>query len=216
MRTLKTTILLSSAAVLMLSAPAFAADAVVEQPPAPAAPIEAAPVASDWSGAYLGAYGGYGWNKHKTDEGKINADGFNGGAYGGYNFQNGQFVYGGEADLGYSGGEETRNGIKAKQGVDGSVRARAGIALDPVLLYGTGGLAVTNSKLSADTGSDSNTRIGWTAGAGAEAKITNNLIGRVEYRYSDYGRKDFDLGGPSEVSSKLTTNEVRVGLGYKF
>jgi len=214
MRTLKTTIL-CSAAVLMLSAPTFAADAVMEQAPAPA-PVEAAPVASDWSGAYLGAYGGYGWNKHKTDEGNINADGFKGGAYGGYNFQNGQFVYGGEADLGYSGGDETRNGIKAKQGVEGSVRARAGIDLNPVLLYGTGGLAVTNSKLSADTGSDSNTRIGWTAGAGAEAKITNNLIGRVEYRYSDYGRKDFDLGGPSEVSSKLTTNEVRVGLGYKF
>ena len=58
---------------------------------------------------------------------------FKGGAYGGYNFQNGQFVYGGEADLGYSGGDETRNGIKAKQGVEGSVRARAGIALNPVL-----------------------------------------------------------------------------------
>lgn len=214
MRTLKTTIL-ASAAVLTLSAPVFAADAIQEQPPAPA-PIEA-PAAADWSGAYLGAYGGYGWNKHKTDDsGNINADGFQGGAYGGYNFQNGQFVYGGEADLGYSGGDDTRNGIKAKQGVEGSVRARAGIALDPVLLYGTGGLAVANSKLSSDTGSDSNTRIGWTVGAGAEAKFTQNIVGRLEYRYSDYGKKDFDLGGLDDVSSKLTTNEIRVGVGYKF
>jgi outer membrane immunogenic protein len=212
MRTLKTTIL-ASAAVLTLSAPVLAADVIAEQPPAPA-PIEQ-PAAADWSGAYLGAYGGYGWNKHKTDAGNLNADGFQGGAYGGYNFQNGQFVYGGEADLGYSGGSETNNGIKAKQGVEGSVRARAGIALDPVLLYGTGGLAVTNSKLSTPTDSDSNTRIGWTAGAGAEAKITQNIVGRAEYRYSDYGRKDFSLDG-ADVSSKLTTNEVRVGLGYKF
>jgi outer membrane immunogenic protein len=213
MRTLKTTIL-ASVAVLTLSAPVLAADAVVEQAPAPEAVVEA-PV-SDWSGAYLGAYGGYGWNKHKTDEGNIDADGFKGGAYGGYNFQNGQFVYGGEADLGYSGGDDTSNGIKAKQGVEGSVRARAGIDLNPVLLYGTGGLAVINSKLESATGDDSNTHIGWTAGAGAEAKITQNIVGRVEYRYSDYGKKDYDLGGLDDVSSKLTTNEVRVGVGYKF
>ena len=149
-----------------------------------------------------------GTSTRPTILGNINADGFQGGAYGGYNFQNGQFVYGGEADLGYSGGDETRGGIKAKQGVEGSVRARAGIALDPVLLYGTGGLAVTNSKLSSDTGSNSNTRVGWTVGAGAEAKFTQNIVGRVEYRYSDYGKKDFDLGGLDDVSSKLTTNEI--------
>ena len=213
MRTLKTMIL-ASAAVLTLSAPVLAADAIVEQAPAPEAVQFEQP--AGWEGAYLGVYGGYGWNKNKTSEGTLDADGIKGGGYGGYNFQNGQFVYGGEADLGYSGGDETRGGIKAKQGVEGSVRARAGIALDPVLLYGTGGLAVANSKLSSDTGSDSNTRIGWTVGAGAEAKFTQNIVGRVEYRYSDYGKKDFDLGGLDDVSSKLTTNEIRVGVGYKF
>lgn len=213
MRTLKTMIL-ASAAVLTLSAPVFAADAVVDQPPAPeAAPFEQP---SGWDGAYLGAYGGYGWSKNKTDAGKLDADGLQGGAYGGYNFQNGQFVYGVEGDLGYSGAKERNFGYKAKQGVEGSVRARAGVALDPVLLYGTGGVALTDNKLSGPDGSDSKTHVGWTLGAGAEAKITQNVVGRVEYRYTDYGRKDYDLGGLDDVSNKITTNEVRVGVGYKF
>ena len=75
---------------------------------------------------------------------------------------------------------------------------------------------MTNSKLSSRTGSDSNTHIGWTAGAGAEAKITQNIVGRVEYRYSDYGQQGLRSGRFDDVSSKLTTNEVRVGVGYKF
>lgn len=213
MRTLKTMIL-ASAAVLTLSAPVFAADAIVEQAPAPeAVPFEQP---SGWDGAYLGVYGGYGWNKNKTSEGKLDADGIKGGGYGGYNFQNGQFVYGVEGDLGYSGAEERNFGYKAKQGVEGSVRARAGIALDPVLLYGTGGVAVTDNKLSGPDGSDSKTHVGWTAGVGAEAKVTQNIVGRVEYRYTDYGKKDYDLGGLDDVSNKITTNEIRVGVGYKF
>ncbi|MBP0500691.1 porin family protein, partial [Mycobacterium tuberculosis] len=85
---------------------------------------------------------------------------------------------------GYSGAKENNFGYKAKQGVEGSIRARAGIALDPVLLYGTGGVAITDSKLSGPLGSESKTHVGWTAGAGAEAKITQNIVGRVEYRYT--------------------------------
>lgn len=213
MRTLKTMIL-ASAAVLTLSAPVLAADVITEQAPAPEAAYQAPQ--ADWSGAYLGVYGGYGWNKNKTSVGKLDADGIKGGAYGGYNLQNGQFVYGAEGDIGYSGAKENNFGYKAKQGVEGSIRARAGIALDPVLLYGTGGVAITDSKLSGPLGSESKTHVGWTAGAGAEAKITQNIVGRVEYRYTDFGKKDYDLGGLDSVSNKITTNEVRVGVGYKF
>lgn len=214
MRTLKTMIL-ASAAVLTLSAPVLAADAIVEQAPAPEAVPFEQPVGG-WDGAYVGAYGGYGWNKNKTSEGKLDADGFKGGAYGGYNLQNGQFVYGVEGDIGYSGAKERNFGYKAKQGVEGSVRARAGVALDPVLLYGTGGVAITENKLTGPDGSDSKTHVGWTAGVGAEAKITENIVGRAEYRYTDFGKKDYDLGGLDDVSNKITTNEIRVGVGYKF
>ena len=56
---------------------------------------------------------------------------------------------------------------------------------------------------------------GWTLGAGVETKLTHNMTARIEYRYSDYGSHTYDLGGTGYRSS-LNTNEVRVGLGFKF
>ena len=42
--------------------------------------------------------------------------------------------------------------------------------------------------------SDSQTFIGWTIGLGAEYAFTDNLIGRLEARYTDFGDSDFALG----------------------
>ncbi|MEO5755270.1 MAG: outer membrane beta-barrel protein [Mesorhizobium sp.] len=62
------------------------------------------------------------------------------------------------------------------------------------------------------------THIGWTVGAGVEHAFTDKWIARVEYRYSDFGTKDLSiaagLGQVADVS--LQTNDIRVGLSYKF
>ena len=215
MRTLKS-LVLASASVLALSVPVLAADAIVEQPPVPeATPVETFPTAR-WAGGYVGAYAGYGWGENDTNiPGKIETDGFKGGAYGGWNFQNNNFVYGLEGDLGYSGMEDSNFGYKAEQGVEGSARARVGYAFDPVMAFVTGGVAATEGKISANGGSDSNTHVGWTAGAGVEGFITDNIIGRVEYRYSDFGKKDYTVAGQS-FENDLTTQDVRFGIGLKF
>ncbi|TIX52502.1 MAG: porin family protein, partial [Mesorhizobium sp.] len=57
-----------------------------------------------------------------------------------------------------------------------------------------------------------NTMLGWTAGVGTDIKITDNVFGRVEYRYTDFGDKDFD--GIGKVKS--TDNRVTFGVGMKF
>ena len=60
---------------------------------------------------------------------------------------------------------------------------------------------------------------GWTAGAGVDYAATDNVIVRLEYRYTDYGRKDFtaDLDGLElGASNKFKTNEIRLGVAYKF
>ncbi|MCY1248138.1 Outer membrane protein beta-barrel domain protein [compost metagenome] len=102
-----------------------------------------------------------------------------------------------------------------KQGVNGSLRARVGVDLNPVLLYGTAGLAVGQAKGTVGGASDKNTMVGWTAGAGAETFVTDNITARVEYRYTDYGSKDFRMGG-TNVSSGYDEHSVRVGMGVKF
>ena len=42
------------------------------------------------------------------------------------------------------------------------------------------------------------------------------MFGRIEYRYTDFGDKDFDLGGGASLNSDVDQHAIRVGLGVKF
>ena len=213
----KTLTLLAAASLAALSATgaARAADAIALPPaPAPAPAVAFAP-AETWSGVYAGAFAGYDFGTFDAATGDIDADGFAGGAFAGINFQNGAFVHGAEADLGYSGVEGTLAGATAEQGVFGSLRARLGYAFDPFMIYGTAGGAFTQAEVTAPAGSDRNTHLGWTVGVGAEALLTETVFGRLEYRYTDYQDRDFNLGG-TIVSSGFQENSVRAGIGLKF
>ena len=195
--------------------PAYAADAITtEEPPAPA-PIAELPVAS-WAGPYAGLSVGYGFSGHAKapDVGTdIDTDGFVGGAFGGYNWQSDNFVFGGEADIGYNGVKGSANGIETKGGMEGSLRARLGYSVTPdILLYGTAGGAARSLKVDDGVSSDSNTMLGWTAGVGTDIKLTDNIFGRVEYRYTDFGHEDFDNVGRVKASD----NRVTFGVGMKF
>lgn len=205
--------LLAAAVSISLAGPVLAADAILEQPPEPPVADIAAP-AYLWSGGYVGGYGEHKWGEFDADPSQ-NADGFGGGVYGGYNWQSDNIVYGAEADLGYSGADFSSGTLSGEQGFNGSLRARIGMDINPFMVYATGGVAATKAELSSTAGSDSNTHFGWTAGAGAEAFLTENITTRIEYRYSDYQSKDYNLGG-TNVSSGFDDHSVRVGIGMKF
>jgi outer membrane immunogenic protein len=212
MRTLTTTLMASAMALVAFQA-AHAADAIDEVPAAPAAEYTE-PAVKNWSGAYVG--GTANWHHGEADAtGGNTSAGFGGGLYGGYNVQDGQMVYGGEADINYAGNDSHRGDRRVKQGVNGSLRGRVGVDLNPVLVYGTAGLAVGQSKLSTSAGSDKDTMVGWTAGAGAETFVTDNITARAEYRYTDYRSGDFNVGG-TNVTSGYDEHSVRVGMGVKF
>ena len=66
-----------------------------------------------------------------------------------------------------------------------------------------------------DTSSDRKTAVGYTVGAGAETFVANNITARLEYRYTDYGHKDFDLDS-GNISRGYDEHSVKVGIGYKF
>jgi outer membrane immunogenic protein len=200
-----------------LGGTAYAADVVQEEPPAPA-PVAELPVAS-WAGPYAGLNVGYGFSGHTKERDfgiDVGTKGFVGSVFGGYQWQQENFVYGGEAELGYNGVKGDDSGVNSKAGFEGSLRARLGYAVTPeILLYGTGGLAGRSLKVE-DTvlgTSDRATMLGWTAGVGTDIKLTDNVFGRVEYRYTDFGSKDFG-GGIGNV--KATDNRVTFGVGMKF
>lgn len=165
---------------------AFAADAVVDLP-----------VAStfDWNGAYLGGQAGYGWGRadnsfpsNPAAEISGSVDGGFGGLYGGWNIQNGNFVGGIDADINYSGikgtstNAATGESLNTKVTWTGDIRGRVGYAMDNLLIYGAGGLALGGIKVNVSNAggtfaSASETRAGWTLGAGAEMR--SRTIGSV-------------------------------------
>lgn len=207
-------------ALVAFAGAAHAAD-IIEQPPAPPAePLPVAPIAT-WAGPYAGIALGYGFSgKTETDApapgNEIGTDGFVGNGFAGWNWQSGGFVYGVEGDVGYNGMEGSNAGVSSESGVDGSLRARLGLAAtDNLLIYGTAGGAAERLKISDAAGSDTNTMFGWTAGVGADAKLTEQVFGRLEYRYTKYGSDDFNTG--SGVQSVDDSNhKVLVGVGMQF
>ncbi len=92
------------------------------------------------------------------------------------------------------------------------MRGRVGILPIPdLLVYGTGGLAYgqvsyTGNFIYGCTGcgksypaTDSTTRLGWTAGTGAELHVWDNFSVKLEYLY-------YDLGRHSITSNPVFTN----------
>ncbi|AJY48258.1 outer membrane protein [Martelella endophytica] len=207
---------LTAATMLVLGAGAAqAADAIVSAPYEPSPVTYAAPVkVSNWSGFYLGGAANWDWGTFQ--KGDFDADGWGGTLFGGYNMQSGSIVYGVEADLATSNQHEYVDpNLKMEQGVNGSLRGRIGYAMDPVMVYGTGGLA--GSKLQAKQGGDKDKQMAWgyTLGAGVEAMVTDNISARVEYRYTDYGDQDFNLNS-GRYKRGFQENTVKVGLGVHF
>jgi outer membrane immunogenic protein len=205
-------ILAASVAALSVSSAAYAADAVDKIPSAPEV-TDVAPAFS-WSGAYVGAHTGYSWGTGKaTGFGSDSFDGWRLGGFAGYNWLlSDSFVAGVEGDINYDWADKNYgSGDKLESGFGGSIRARGGYSIDRALFYIAGGWAATNVKLKTPAGKDNDTLNGWTIGGGVDYAFTDNVFGRVEYRYNDYGRGEL-LGNNIDFKQNI----VQVGVGVKF
>ncbi len=172
-----------------------------------------------WSGFHIGLLLGHSWGEASALGGGISGstdvDGVEGGIYGGYDRQVGPYVFGVEGDIVVSDASGSVPGVTLDQAWSGSLRARAGIALDQFLLYGTGGVAAAGMEATGGGLSDRATLWGWTVGAGAERMLRDNITARFEYRYSDYEGEAFALGGGgTDVESD--NHSVRAGVGVRF
>ncbi|MGU3495373.1 outer membrane protein [Xanthobacteraceae bacterium A53D] len=235
-------LLLSTAAILALAAPAAAADLATRYPvKAVVAPVM--PVFS-WTGFYVGANAGYGGGSQDYTfantpldiaAASTNAAGFIAGGQLGYNFQfANNFVLGLETDIQWTNieGEVSTLGfdgsaVNMSTSLDyfGTVRARAGYAFDRFLPYVTGGFAYGKTKTDITTidatdlyvGNGSSTKTGWTVGAGVEYAFANNWTFKTEYLYVDLGNSNYNnflTGEAIDVENKFHT--VRAGINYKF
>jgi outer membrane immunogenic protein len=101
-----------------------------------------------------------------------------------------------------------------------------------LLLYGTGGPAVTDPRFSSvktdtfaqnEAASFSTTRVGWTAGGGGEYAFGAGWSLKAEYLYADFGSASVAGLEPLPAGAitfthnvPLTTNIVRGGINLKF
>ncbi len=201
--------LVATMITLASSSAVFAAD-MVEQP------VTAAPVFT-WSGPYFGIDGGAGWLNGDFSAGGISdSEDFNGGLFGGfvgYNWQlDNSIVLGIEGNVEYNWNDKDFLGANVGSDWSGAVRARVGYAFDNALLYGAAGWTATRGFVDVP-GFDKETKTfnGYTVGAGVDYAFTNNVFGRVEYRFNDYGSKDV-LG----IDVDADQHVVKIGLGVKF
>lgn len=193
---------------------AIAADAVNEVPSAPTA-VETSEFS--WAGGYAGIHGGYGWMEGTLSQGGAKAEGdFNGGrvgGFGGWNFDVGHnFILGVEADVSYDWNDVDFVGNnKFGTDVSGSVRGRAGYAVDHALFFVSGGFTATKGYWENISEDQKETLKGWTVGAGVDFALTKNIFTRVEYRYNDYGNADI-----AGIDFDTTQHAVNIGLAVKF
>ncbi|MEM6464225.1 MAG: outer membrane beta-barrel protein [Pseudomonadota bacterium] len=221
--------------------PVFAADAIVTEPVVGPSP------ASDWTGFYAGGHLGWVWDEAQWNVGaqpnfwgstgdtaSLNS---NGGLAGGqvgywYQLQNG-WVFGGDLSASYADIDRSITSPSFpltdtwEVGVDALLLAqlRAGFGLDRWMVFLQGGYAGgdvsarATSTLGPEDISASDWSSGWTIGAGASYRATDQISFGAEYNYVDLGSEtyNFQVGAaPDVVDVDHQLHTVRFTLNFHF
>jgi outer membrane immunogenic protein len=255
--------LLAMAAIVGMGGVAAAADL----PAKVIAPAMVRPACSNFGGWYIGGHGdvianNWDWNDRNAwaSNEVSNAlplsvssreTGFGGGVQAGWNYQRGCTMWGLEADWTWTGlnSEKTNTDGQAGNAIDtlrvsselkwyGTLRARAGVVVDNVLIYVTGGGIFADVNYSfgvtdffaagfvTEAFSSSKTRWGWTIGGGAEWQFLNNWTVKGEMLYASFEdvsetfNSTFAVNNGNPASKQFDFANTlwigRIGLNYRF
>lgn len=214
-----TSLLIGTALAACLGQAANAADLIMDSP------VAAAEEVTDWSGFYAGLHGGYGAGTMYLDGAAIDPDdeehafdGFFGGVQAGYNAQFDSLLLGVQTDISLSGirYEEDAGGEDDTLDWFGSTTARIGFVAGDFVPYLKGGIAYGGVTGHAAGEEISQVHLGWTAGAGVEVAVAENMSVFAEYAYYDFETKTyaFDLAG--DIEGSMDVHTVKAGLNFSF
>ncbi|TPK81476.1 porin family protein [Mesorhizobium sp. B2-4-13] len=195
----------------------------------------AAPTYS-WTGFYVGGALGAGTAVHKlgvdfgggsVDANGLGSEGVFGELSGGYDYDFGTWVAGVQIDGRYSGIRSKLDFFGASVKLDSDygfdALGRVGAKVnESTLAYVIGGYSYQHFDLH---GSDPIGDIidwnksGFTVGGGLETAVSSNMTVGLEYRYSQFAKKDFssEFGAPDgTLTDKASFQTVRIGAKYKF
>jgi outer membrane immunogenic protein len=236
--------LLATVAILAIGSAAGAAD-LPRKGPAPV--VMPPPPCAQFGGFYLGGnVGGVAYNAHRNDDDgffvdnaghTITESGFAGGVQGGYNWQRRCTVFGFEADWSWASASAdfqdnpnaagAFNTLESKLRWFGTIRTRAGVVVDDVLIYATGGFAYANveNNYARNTApvqafNFSDTHWGWTVGVGTEWKFAPNWSLKGEGLYVQLQDHQDTLCTAPATCFRFTNNDNfwvgRIGVNYIF
>jgi outer membrane immunogenic protein len=182
----------------------------VYPPPSPA-PV---PYLYPWCGPYIGVNIGGQWGTLTGSPAK--PAGFFGGVQGGYNWQfgeYGQWVAGWEADFQFDNADDKFGPFRFSNPWFSTLRGRAGVAFDTVLLYGTLGLAFGRGRIETANLTEDKTHFGFAAGFGVEYGLSRSWSVKAEFLRVDLSSEPFVLTG---LDLGLQSNIFRIGANFHF
>jgi opacity protein-like surface antigen len=163
--------------------------------------------------------------------------GLSAGVQAGYDWQSCGKVFGVVADANFARADTTaqifphggnagdlQSSIRSGMDWFGTVRGRAGVAMDDTLVYLTGGLAVADigTDLSSQGSRQDNfggKRWGWTGGAGAEFALAGNWSVNGEVLYMQFAKDSHTFFVPNRLRTFESYDSAfigRVGVNYRF
>lgn len=126
-------------------------------------------------------------------------------------------------------GDIVMSSVTLKEKWAGALRARIGFASHRLMPYIAGGVAYTQMQYilslltksqedsaifaSGDVFDKTKTMIGYTVGGGFDLAMTDDVIMRTEYRYTDFFKQKF---ANDELKIGVQTHNFRLGIAYKF
>jgi outer membrane immunogenic protein len=224
-------IFLSAAFLVAVAGQAMAADILARtysKAPAYTAPA----VVYNWTGFYIGGHVGgafAGDNSLQSSDAR-----FLGGVQAGFDYQFApNWVLGAEAQYSWLN-NGTNNGVTFPGATVvtgnvanqiGSVTGRVGYTWGPGLLYAKGGYAWRDgNNIGVTVGgapqgfTATNSKDGYTVGAGLEYMFAPNWSAKAEYQYYNFGNTTITAGPPAAVGARFRDDEhtVKVGVNYRF
>jgi len=223
-----------AAILTAFSLPALAADLRVP-PPAYKAPL-AVPLLDPWTGWYVGAHIGYGWNSENNAAAfefipigtLVNTpQGVLGGFQGGYGMRIASFLYGGievdgtAADLTVTSSMPGLITMSSKNTWMASIRPEVGVIVGNAVLFGTAGwgwgggeFTINDFSTGTQLANTSTTRNGLVWGGGIKFALSPQWILGVKYLQYDLGSFNTTLAPDIVVNTKQRVDAVRLELNY--
>jgi opacity protein-like surface antigen len=138
----------------------------------------------------------------------------------GYSQQFNRVVFGADLEGTYANFNGSTRSGNARQSANwlGAATVRMGYDAGRFMPYVSAGIGFGNYEIkrNADGISDSNTHLAFVAGAGVEARISQGLFLRADYKHYEFEDKEYQLSGFAPFTASGQADMFNLGLGYRF